>query len=167
MKSANPTLPVKRGISPSTLSKYVRDGMPVLENGKLDKDPALKWVRANVHHQQDSRGVGVRAAVRLSVDVNPADGEIDISKEAARLAKLRADKLELDVQRMRGGTEEERRLKAIETTIAHLWFAFQRHSPHATTGLFMHEGYLDFKDGEACARVSSLIAAATPRSCGS
>src|SRR5262249_32614691 len=68
-------------------------------------------------------------------------------------------KLEIDVESMRGGTEEERRLKAIETTIAHLWWTFQRHSPHALTGRFIGNGWLNLKDGVSCARASSLILA--------
>ena len=58
-----------------------------------------------------------------------------------------------------GGTEEEQKLRLIETTIAHLWFVFARHSPLATTGLFLANGWLNLKDGPACARASSLIAA--------
>ena len=73
--------------------------------------------------------------------------------------KARADKAGLELERIRGGTEEVRKLKLIETTIAHLWFVFQRHSPHALTGSFIGNGWLDLKDGAECARASSLIKA--------
>jgi hypothetical protein len=60
---------------------------------------------------------------------------------------------------MRGGTEEEVRLKLIETILANIWWAFQRHSVHALTGLFINNGWLALKDGPSCARASSLILA--------
>ena len=60
---------------------------------------------------------------------------------------------------MRGGTEEEQKLRLIETAIHHLWWCFQRHSPHALTGAFITNGWLNIKDGTSCARASSLIAA--------
>ena len=58
---------------------------------------------------------------------------------------------------MKGGTEEEVKLKLIVTVVHHLWWTFQRHSPHALTGRFIGNGWLNVKDGPSCARASSLI----------
>jgi hypothetical protein len=90
------------------------------------------------------------------------DDEDDIDPKehsAARLLKARADRAELELERMKGGTEHEQKLRQIESIIANLWWDFQRHSPHATTGAFIANGWLDLKDGPSCARASSLIAA--------
>jgi hypothetical protein len=53
---------------------------------------------------------------------------------------------------MKGGTEAGVKLKLIESTIANIWWVFQGHSPHALTGAFLGNGWLDLKDGTACAR---------------
>ncbi|HEY7229551.1 MAG TPA: hypothetical protein VH558_04195 [Pseudolabrys sp.] len=144
------------GVSRPTVSSYCRRGMPQEPDGCLDEGKCRAWIKANVRAQTGMRGLGGR----VLADDDDNDADVD-SKEhsAARLLKARADRAELELERMRGGTEEERRLKLIETTIAHLWWVFQRHSPHATTGLFIGNGWLNAKDGGSCARASSLIAA--------
>jgi hypothetical protein len=129
--------------------------MPQEADGRLDEGECRDWIKANVRAQTGMRGLGGRV---LADD----DDEDDLDPKehsAARLLKARADKAELELERMRGGTEEERKLKLIETTIANLWWVFQRHSPHALTGAFIGNGWLNIKDGPACARASSLIVA--------
>ena len=142
------------GVSRSTVSAYCRRGLPQLPDGRLDEDACRAWIRENVRSQTGMRGLGGR----VLADDDDTD-EFDTDHSAARLLRARAEHAELELERMKGGTEEAVKLKLIETTIAHLWWTLQRHSPHALTGAFLGNGWLDLKDGPACARASNLILA--------
>jgi hypothetical protein len=142
------------GVSRPTVSSYCRKGMPQEPDGTLDEDVCREWIRQNVRSQTGMRGLGGR----VLADDDDAD-EFDTDHSAARLLKARAEKAELELERMKGGTEAEVELKLIESTIANLWWVFQRHSPHALTGSFLQNHWLDLKDGPSCSRASSLILA--------
>jgi hypothetical protein len=142
------------GVSRPTVSSYCRRGMPQEADGTLDEDACREWIRQNIRSQSGMRGLGGRL---LADDVD--DDEFDTDHSAARLLKARAEKAELELERMKGGTEQEVKLKLIETIIHHLWWSFQGNSPHALTGAFLQNRWLDLKDGPSCARASSLILA--------
>jgi hypothetical protein len=140
------------GVSRPTVSAYCRRGMPQEPDGRLDEDACRDWIRDNIRPQTGMRGLGGRVLVH--------DDDIDAKEHsAARLLKARADRAELQLERLKGGTEEEVKLKLIETIILHLWFCFTRHSPHTLTGLFLQNNWLTLKDRVACQRVSNLILA--------
>jgi hypothetical protein len=129
------------GVSRPTVSSYCRKGMPQEPDGTLDEDVCREWIRQNVRSQTGMRGLGGR----VLADDDDAD-EFDTDHSAARLLKARAEKAELELERMKGGTEAEVELKLIESTIANLWWVFQRHSPHALTGSFLQNHWLDVVD---------------------
>jgi hypothetical protein len=149
------------GVSRPTVSRYCKDGLPQLADGRLDEDAARAWVKANIRPHVSDSGTGGHIGATGADEADDAltDAEIDIARERARWQKARADKAEIEVERMKGGTEEEVKLKLIETVVHHLWWTFQRHSPHALTGRFIGNGWLNVKDGPSCARASSLILA--------
>jgi hypothetical protein len=131
-----------------------------LPDGQIDEEAARAWVKENIRpHVSDAGTGGHIGAAGGETDADEAltEAEIDIARERARWQKARADKAEIEVERMKGGTEEEVKLKLIETVVHHLWWTFQRHSPHALTGRFIGNGWLNVKDGPSCARASSLI----------
>jgi hypothetical protein len=143
------------GVSRPTISAYCRRGMPQQPDGTLDEDACREWIRQNIRSQTGMRGLGGRV---LADDDEDTD-DFDKGHSAARLLKARAEKAELELERMRGGSDEEVKLKLIESTIANLWWTFQGNSPHALTGAFLANGWLNIKDGPSCARASSLILA--------
>ena len=143
------------GVSRPTVSAYCRKGMPQEPDGRVDEDTCRDWIRDNIRAQTGMRGLGGR----VLVDDDEDEDNLDREHSAARLLKARADKAELELERMKGGTEQEVKLKLIETAIHHLWWCFQRHSPHALTGAFIGNGWLNIKDGPSCARASDLILA--------
>ena len=135
-------------------SSYCKRGLPQLPDGRLDEAACRAWIKENIRSQTGMRGLGGR----VLADDDDAD-EFDKDHSAARLLRARAENAELELAQMKGGTEEEVKLKLVETTIANLWWVLQRHSPHALTGAFISNRWLDLKDGPACARASSLIMA--------
>ena len=116
-------------------------------------------MRPHVSDGGNGGHIGAAGGELDDIDEALTETEIDIARERARWQRARADRAVIEVERMRGGTEQEVKLKLIETVICHLWYVFQRHSPHALTGAFLNNGWLNLKDGPACARASSLILA--------
>jgi hypothetical protein len=117
------------GVSRPTISSYCAKGMPQEADGTLDEAACREWILANVRVQTGSRGLGGRVA---------AD-DADTADSAARLLKARADIAELTAERLKGGTEDEVRLKQMRVMAHHCWWAFQRHSysgfmPRLTAG---------------------------------
>jgi hypothetical protein len=88
------------GVDRSTVAGYVRRGMPIRADGKLDRDACLKWIGAHVQAQVGSRGVGARGAERLTGSQSTAkpngnrhDEPGPLAVASIRLNSLRADKL--------------------------------------------------------------------------
>ena len=150
------------GVSKSTISRYCAQGMAGhLPDGTIDEDAAREWVRTNIRPHVTDAGAGGAIGAGAAVEDFGDDDDVvdDIAYERARLTRLKADMAQIELERMQGGTEAEQNLKLIEAIIMNLWWAFQRNSPHALTGAFLGNGWLDLKDGPSCARASSLILA--------
>jgi phage terminase Nu1 subunit (DNA packaging protein) len=150
------------GVSKPTISRYCAQGMAGhLPDGTIDEKTAREWVRTNIRPHVTDAGAGGAIGAGAPVDDLDDDEDAidDIAHERARLTRLKADMAQIELERMKGGTAEEVKLRLIETTIFHLWWVVQRHSPHALTGRFIGNGWLNIKDGPSCARASSLILA--------
>jgi phage terminase Nu1 subunit (DNA packaging protein) len=143
------------GVSKSTISRYCAQGMAGhLSGGTIDEEAAREWVRTNIRPHVTDAGAGGAIGAGAAVDDidDDTDAVDDIAHERARLTRFKADMAQIELDRLRGDTEEEQKLKLIETAIFHLWWAFQRQSPHALTGVFLGNGWLNIKDGPSCAR---------------
>jgi hypothetical protein len=125
------------GVAPSTISGYLAKGMPTAIDGTIDPSLAKKWIRANIRIQGGKRGVGARAARKA--DSESLDPKDDAVAQHARLTRLKADKLELETARMRGGTDSERQLALAEATALECWFCFQRATRAALAAAFACE----------------------------
>lgn len=68
-------LAAELGISKARVSQYCKDGLPVLSTGKLDRDAALNWIKANVKAGA-TRLNGAAAALRANVQAPPAAAPI-------------------------------------------------------------------------------------------
>jgi hypothetical protein len=122
------------GVGRSTVAGYVRRGMPLTADGKLDRGVCLKWIGANVNVQVGARGAGVRGAERLSGAPSKANGRSKgaepgpLTMASVRLVSLRADKLAAELEKMAGGTDDERKHWLAATLKPHAWWAIQRHT---------------------------------------
>src|SRR5262245_60150301 len=96
------------GVSRPTISRYCAAGMPQLADCRLDEDACRAWIKENVRPHVTDHGTGghIGAADADDDDDALADAEIDIARERARWQKARADRAEIEVARMRGGSEE-------------------------------------------------------------
>jgi hypothetical protein len=110
------------GVSRPTISSYCAKGMPQTADGTLDEEACREWIRANIRAQTGSRGLGGRVLAETGEDFE------DTADSAARLLKARADIAELTAERLKGGTEDEIKLKQMRTMAFNAWWAFQRHS---------------------------------------
>lgn len=54
------------GISRARVSQYVRDGLPVRSDGKLNRDEALNWLNRNIRGLNTGADRGVNRAARLA-----------------------------------------------------------------------------------------------------
>ena len=79
-------LAAELGITPSRVSQYVRDGLPVRLDGKINHLNALNWVKSNV-----AGDAGVVAARLLSTksESGPVDGAHARATDAALMALAR------------------------------------------------------------------------------
>src|SRR3954464_10079022 len=95
-----------------------------LSDGTIDGEVAREWVRTNIRPHVTDAGAGGAIGAGASVDdVDDNDDAVDdIARERARLTRLKADMAQIELERMQGGTEEEQKLRLIETTIANLWW---------------------------------------------
>ena len=109
------------GVSRPTVSAYCRRGMPQEPDGRLNEDACRAWIRENVRAQTGSRGLGGR----VLADDDADEDNLDREHSAARLLKARADLAELALARAQGGTEQEVKIRLIETAIHHLGGAFK------------------------------------------
>jgi hypothetical protein len=123
----------------TTISGYVRRGLPVQADGRVDPSLAAGWIEANIHAQAGARGAGVRGAAELAADPEPppqTNGaknghhkSADLLEQSVRLTAARAQNIELRNRQLAGGTEQERTLRLIDTIAAHCWWQIQRCSP--------------------------------------
>jgi phage terminase Nu1 subunit (DNA packaging protein) len=130
----------------STISGYIRRGLPV-KDGRVDPALAADWIKQNVHAQAGSRGAGVRGAAELAgdpevppggdansdlhdVSLKPSHGHrADLLQESIRLARVRADHIELKNRQLEGGSDSERQRILADTIALNCWWAFQRLTP--------------------------------------
>jgi hypothetical protein len=105
--------------------------MPLTVDGTIDPAVAKKWIKDSVQVQAGRRGVGARAARRQNPDNGSAEPKEDGIAQHTRLTRLRADKLEMENARLKGGTEDERQLALAEGTALRCWWCFQRATPAA------------------------------------
>jgi hypothetical protein len=85
------------GVSPPAISKYIRQGMPVRADGRIDYRAAKKWHAANVVGKSMLRG---RVPVSKPKQANPSLrslAETKIQRERVRL-----EKEELELERAKG-----------------------------------------------------------------
>src|SRR5687767_5055253 len=85
------------GVGPSAVAKYIRMGMPTLEDGRLDEDVVLAWVAENVDQRMGSDDKGASRARRLT----RRTGALELAAERARLVKAQADAVEFKLARER------------------------------------------------------------------
>jgi hypothetical protein len=92
-------------ISASRVSEFVRLGLPQRPDGLLDQAAALEWISANVSREPQRR----RPIVRLGGRPNgrpplaaPKDGSASYGEARRLLEVLKAQRLKLEVDRLRG-----------------------------------------------------------------
>ena len=90
------------GVGRSCVAKYLKQGMPVREDGRLDKDAVLAWVAANVQQRISSENKGANRARRLTTSRTRKATSIELAEERARLVKAQADAAEFKLARERG-----------------------------------------------------------------
>jgi hypothetical protein len=91
-------------VSASRVSEFVRLGLPQRPDGLLDQAAALEWISANVAHGERRRPI-----VRLGGRPNgrpplapPKDGSASYGETRRLLEVLKAQRLKLEVDRLRG-----------------------------------------------------------------
>jgi phage terminase Nu1 subunit (DNA packaging protein) len=111
------------GVSKSTISRYCAQGMAGhLSDGTIDEEVAREWVRTNIRPHVTDAGAGGAIGAGAPADDSEDDEDAldDIARERARWTRIKADIAKLELERLQGGTEEETKLKLIETIIFHL-----------------------------------------------
>jgi hypothetical protein len=58
-------LATELGVQPSTITAYVKRGMPVRPDGLVDREKALTWVTRHITPESGTRGSAARRAARL------------------------------------------------------------------------------------------------------
>jgi hypothetical protein len=118
-----------------------------LSDGTIDGEVAREWVRTNIRPHVTDAGAGGAIGAGVAVDDidDDTDAVDDITHERARLTRLKADMAQIELDRLRGGTEEEQKLNLIETAIfavgSRIKSSGQRKSatffrPRSTTALY-------------------------------
>lgn len=117
-------LAAELGVTRQAVAGYVKRGMPVLPDGKLDREEALQWIERHIRAQAGAKGAGVRGAAAITGSTKVT--QVDALAEQVRLTKARADRVEMDNARLRGGTEEEIARELANASALHSWWCFQR-----------------------------------------
>jgi phage terminase Nu1 subunit (DNA packaging protein) len=95
---AKSELAKKLGVSKARVSQYVKMGLPVLSDGKIDLSAALNWLNQNIVHAKPD-------------DDAIADGSADpASGEAGSLVEVKTQKERLQVKLLRQRLARERAL---------------------------------------------------------
>ena len=96
------------GVTRGAVTGYIRRGIPVRSDGKLNRAEALAWIRGRVEPHHADRGAAV--AADLSEDAaepeserrGDGEGRKDLAVERARLACAQADMQEMKNAALRG-----------------------------------------------------------------
>jgi hypothetical protein len=76
-------LAAELGVTPQAVSAYVRDGLPVRRDGRLDRAEALTWIGKNRHLRINTKAKGaIRARALISGRTRPAehnDNPVDLA----------------------------------------------------------------------------------------
>ena len=70
------------GLSQGRVSQLVKDGLPVLANGRIDVEAAVRWLEDNLDHQRSARAKQGAAAVHGSNETRPTKPEVHPSAPA-------------------------------------------------------------------------------------
>lgn len=85
------------GVSRQRVNSMLRDGMPIMANGRLDVEACLRWVRANVEPRRggvnpppadedgDDDGIDLTEARRLKILVDTEFAKVLLAKEQGAL----------------------------------------------------------------------------------
>jgi phage terminase Nu1 subunit (DNA packaging protein) len=100
------------GVTRGAVTGYVRRGIPVRSDGKLNRAEALAWIRGRVEPHHADRGAAL-AAEAPEAKRRGGDGRTALAAERARLARAQAD-----MQAMKNATARRLLLPRDEVTAA-------------------------------------------------
>jgi phage terminase Nu1 subunit (DNA packaging protein) len=90
------------GVSRAAVTSYVRRGMPVNFDGKLNSAAALAWVNNHVEPRHADRGAAMAAEAPEAERRGGGDDRTALAAERARLACAQADMQEMTNAALRG-----------------------------------------------------------------
>jgi phage terminase Nu1 subunit (DNA packaging protein) len=82
------------GVTPGRVSQYIKEGMPVEPDGRIDVARGEQWIKANVSP--------TRSAAQSAQSDLPFAAQRDAAEERIRLVREQADREALKNQRLRG-----------------------------------------------------------------